>query len=273
MSSLADGALAPAPLIVRTTPIDAAQASDLVGLLPRTDPVSWIRQGQGLVGWGVAAAVHTRGATRFTDADKWLRERTAQAVVDDAVGEPGTGLVAFGSFAFADDPGDSVLVIPEVIVGRRAETAWVTTISTALTPAPTLHQAGPASAPAQVRFADGSAYRYWSGVAWSPVAATAIGVVPGSNSGLSVAWNDDLGSYVSVSTPGLSKDVQLSTAPAPEGPWSSPRTIHTEVTGIYATRIHPELGTSGANRIVVSYFRQDQPDRKGAVVLLELPVS
>ena len=121
--------------------------------------------------------------------------------------------------------------------------------------------------------ADGSAYRYWSGVAWSPVAATAIGVVPGSNSGLSVAWNDDLGSYVSVSTPGLSKDVQLSTAPAPEGPWSSPRTIHTEVTGIYATRIHPELGTSGANRIVVSYFRQDQPDRKGAVVLLEVPVS
>ena len=29
---------------------------------------------------------------------------------------PGTGLVAFGSFGFADDPGDSVLVVPQVVV-------------------------------------------------------------------------------------------------------------------------------------------------------------
>ncbi|MEI2811800.1 MAG: isochorismate synthase [Nocardioides sp.] len=157
-------------MIVRTAPIAAAQAADLVGLLPRTDPVSWIRQGQGLVGWGVAAVVHTRGATRFADADKWLREHTARAVIDDNVSEPGTGLVAFGSFAFADDPGDSVLVIPEVIVGRRGETAWVTTVSTGITPAPALNAAEPVSAPDQVRFADGSR----NGEEWLGIVAEAV---------------------------------------------------------------------------------------------------
>ena len=34
---------------------------------------------------------------------------------------PGSGLVAFGSFAYADEPGDSVLVVPEVVVGRRGD--------------------------------------------------------------------------------------------------------------------------------------------------------
>ncbi len=46
----------------------------------------------------------------------------------DEVGEPGTGLVSFGSFAFADEPGDSVLVVPQVVVGRRGDVAWLTTV-------------------------------------------------------------------------------------------------------------------------------------------------
>jgi len=178
VTSVADGDLGPAPLIVRTAPLEAARAADLVSLLPRNQPVSWIRQGQGLVGWGVAAVVHTRGATRFTDADKWLRELAARASVNDQVGEPGTGLVAFGSFAFADEPGDSVLVIPEVIVGRRGDLAWVTTISAR---ADGLHdglvgrlpepaESDPAVAPLGVRFADGSR----NGEEWLGVVAEAV---------------------------------------------------------------------------------------------------
>lgn len=46
----------------------------------------------------------------------------------DEVGTPGSGLVAFGAFAFADEPGHSVLVVPWVVVGRRNGAAWVTTI-------------------------------------------------------------------------------------------------------------------------------------------------
>ncbi|MCP6135010.1 hypothetical protein NL393_38120, partial [Klebsiella pneumoniae] len=57
---------------------------------------------------------------------------TGRAVVRDEVGEPGTGLVSFGTFAFADDPGDSVLVVPAVVVGRRGDRAWLTTVGRGL---------------------------------------------------------------------------------------------------------------------------------------------
>ena len=87
----------PAPLVVRTVSLDAADLGALVDLLPADHPVAWVRRGEGLVGWGMAARVTTAGATRFADADKWWRETTARAVVRDEVEEPGTGLVCFGS--------------------------------------------------------------------------------------------------------------------------------------------------------------------------------
>ena len=76
----------------------------------------------------MAAEVRTSGVTRFADADKWWTETTSRAMVRDEVDEPGTGLVCFGTFAFADEPGDSVLVVPQVVVGRRGGVAWLTTI-------------------------------------------------------------------------------------------------------------------------------------------------
>ena len=110
------GDLAPEPLVVRTVALDLDAASALVDLLPGDRPVAWVRHEQGLVGWGVAAALPTAGTARFTDADKWWTETAARAVVRDEVGEPGTGLVCFGSFGFTPDPGDSMLVVP---AGRR----------------------------------------------------------------------------------------------------------------------------------------------------------
>ena len=43
------------PLVVRTVPVDLADLP-LLDLLPRHEAVSWLRRGEGLVGWGVAAA-------------------------------------------------------------------------------------------------------------------------------------------------------------------------------------------------------------------------
>ena len=111
----------PLPLVVRTIPLDLPAEASLLDFLPGTQPVTWLRRGDGLVGWGRAAEIHTAGATRFTDAAKWWSETTSHAVVRDEVDEPGTGLVCFGTFAFADDPGSSMLVVPEVIVGRRGD--------------------------------------------------------------------------------------------------------------------------------------------------------
>jgi menaquinone-specific isochorismate synthase len=114
-------------LVARTTAVDGLGA--LLDLLPPEGPLSWVRRGEGLVGWGTAAVVRTAGVTRFSDAAKWWSELVARARVKDEVGEPGTGLVSFGSFAFADAPGDSVLVVPSVVVGRRGSTTWVTRIA------------------------------------------------------------------------------------------------------------------------------------------------
>ena len=105
------------PLVVRTVAV--ADPGPLLELLPEADLTAWVRRGEGLVGWGVAAEIRTSGADRFDDAHAWWLERTRRAVVRDDVRLPGTGLVAFGSFAFADEPGGSVLVVPEIVVGRR----------------------------------------------------------------------------------------------------------------------------------------------------------
>ena len=123
----------PAPaLVARTVEIDPAQVDDLLSLLPSDDPVSWVRRDEGLVGWGRAAELRTAGPSRFDDAAAWWSELTSRAVVRDEVTEPGTGLVCFGTFAFADEPGDSVLVVPSVVVGRRGERAWLTTVGRGL---------------------------------------------------------------------------------------------------------------------------------------------
>jgi len=158
-------------LVVRTTRLDLDRAAALLELLPAERPVTWLRRGDGLVGWGVAAELRTRGGTRFADAVKWWSETTARAVVRNEVGEPGTGLVSFGSFAFADEPGDSVLVVPEVLVGRRGDTAWVTTVGDdAIAAAPALRSADQPSAPAAVSFADGAL----NGEQWMTVVADAV---------------------------------------------------------------------------------------------------
>ena len=147
----------PSPLVARTVAIDVDTADSLLDLLPDDRPLTWLRRGAGLVGWGVAAEVRTSGATRFSDAGKWWAESTAHAVVRDEVNEPGSGLVCFGSFAFADEPGESVLVAPEVVVGRRGDTAWLTTIARGgleRLDAPSTVDAP--AAPHEVSFADGS---------------------------------------------------------------------------------------------------------------------
>jgi menaquinone-specific isochorismate synthase len=151
-------------LSVRTTEID--DDDPLLSLLPSDAGVTWVRRDEGLVGWGVAAQIRPRGITRFSDADKWWTETVARADVRDDVNEPGSGLVCFGSFAFADDPGESVLTIPEVVVGRRAGRTWLTLVGGA-------SYAGrgqTAEAPQDVVFSDGA----MDSEHWMAVVAEAI---------------------------------------------------------------------------------------------------
>ncbi|MDQ1604476.1 MAG: menaquinone-specific isochorismate synthase [Actinomycetota bacterium] len=111
---------------VRSQPVDLV--GSLVARLPHAaDALAWLRDGRGIVGWGEAARLEVSGPDRFVRARDWWQALVARAEVDDEVRARGSGPVAFGSFAFSDDE-PSLLVVPEVVLGRDGERTWLTTV-------------------------------------------------------------------------------------------------------------------------------------------------
>ena len=157
-------------LQVQTVRVD--DPGELLRLLPRDGALAWVRDGDGLVGWGEAARIDLVGPDRFEDAQQWWQALVAGASVSDPVQVPGSGLVAFGSFAFDPLSGSSVLVVPEVVVGRRDGVSWVTTVGAAAgaAPAPRLRVRSAPASPGEVRWADGAL----SGPEWMGVVADAV---------------------------------------------------------------------------------------------------
>jgi menaquinone-specific isochorismate synthase len=168
----------PYPLVVRTVALDdlahpgptavgaRAGTDDVTGLLdllPADAPLAWVRRGDGLVGWGEALRITVTGPDRFADAERAWHDVLAHAIVRDEVDLPGTGPVAFGSFAFDEDSAaGGVVVVPRVVVGRRAGRMWLTTIDSGATlrPAPTLADMvgtrTPVPSPGAVVYSDGA---------------------------------------------------------------------------------------------------------------------
>ena len=61
-------------LVARTVEVTAPDLpGHLLDLLPDQDAMAWLRRGEGLVAWGVAARCETSGPDRFTDAVDWWR--------------------------------------------------------------------------------------------------------------------------------------------------------------------------------------------------------
>ncbi|MFV0375539.1 isochorismate synthase [Microbacterium sp.] len=125
------------PLRAVTREVDTIE--DAVACAAPADPLVWSRRGDTLVGGGAAA--HFPGSDPAATA-QWWRRVSAAAEIDDPVGLPGTGLVAFGALPF--DPRSARtggLIVPSVIVGRRGDRSWVTRIGE--TGVPTLPPATP----------------------------------------------------------------------------------------------------------------------------------
>ncbi len=102
---------------------------DLLGSRWREAPsVAWVRDGAGMVGFGVAAAAQFRGEERFSRAQRWVGQWLAQSQVRDSSGVVGAGPVAFASFTFDDDAEGSVVVIPRTLVASRGGSAWRTDV-------------------------------------------------------------------------------------------------------------------------------------------------
>lgn len=134
-------------LRVRTVAVD--ETAPLVPRLDPRHPLLWMRRGEGMIGLGEVLRIETRGPDRIADAARAWRELVAKADLDDRVGLPGSGLVSFGAIAFADESAaTSVLVVPEIVLGRREGRAWVTRIevldAASVAPAPPVELPEPA---------------------------------------------------------------------------------------------------------------------------------
>ncbi|MDJ0316910.1 isochorismate synthase [Arthrobacter antibioticus] len=102
----------------------------LLGAASTDDPMCWLRRGQGLLGFGEITTFSARGPERFADAESWWRELLGEARIEDSVRMPGTGPMAFGSFAFSKKSTfNSVLIVPALVVGFADGAAWLTQLS------------------------------------------------------------------------------------------------------------------------------------------------
>jgi menaquinone-specific isochorismate synthase len=137
-------------------PVTSARLGDhlpLLELLPDNAPLTWVRGGDGLVGWGNYASTVVKGANRFTDARNWWHQQLEKFAIADSVHASGTGPVLFTSFSFDPDE-ESVLVIPQIVVGMRNGSSWITWIGDQ--PQPKLLEEVPLLQDAEFNWGDGS---------------------------------------------------------------------------------------------------------------------
>ena len=143
-------------------------AASLIDRLPAEGALSWVRRGEGLVGWGEAARLEVSGPRALAEASAWWADVVADLDVDDELGVPGSGPVVFAGVAFDPTHGTSVFVVPEVVVGRRDGVSWVTTLGPLEPVAPS---PAPDDAPApRLRYADGAL----DPASWCAAVATAV---------------------------------------------------------------------------------------------------
>jgi menaquinone-specific isochorismate synthase len=125
----------------------------LLDLLPGGEQFTWVRGGEGLVGWGVHASTTVSGRNRFEDARKWWHQQLETFSISNSVHGSGTGPVLFTSFSF-DRNQESVLVIPKVIVGQKGSNSWITWIGSEAQPQ--LSETAASLAPSTFTFSDGT---------------------------------------------------------------------------------------------------------------------
>jgi menaquinone-specific isochorismate synthase len=113
--------------------VETRRTDPVASLIPFADPrhpLLFLRRGDGIAGIGEALRLEFHGPTRLTDAADAWREVAATATVTDEVKVGGSGLVAFGAFAFDDSSArTSVLIVPRVVIGRRDGVGWITRVN------------------------------------------------------------------------------------------------------------------------------------------------
>jgi len=118
-------------LSLRTTRLPDDASFSIVDHLPQSAS-AFLRNGDGLVGWGEAVRLTAKGPNRMQELAAAWRALVEKTEVQDEMSVPGSGLVAFGSFSFAEDSeAESVLIVPKVLLGSRDGARWLTQIEDA----------------------------------------------------------------------------------------------------------------------------------------------
>ncbi|MGO4956262.1 isochorismate synthase [Luteococcus sp. Sow4_B9] len=113
-------------LRARTVAIE--DPGNLERFLPEGASSAFLRRGDGVVGIGEVARFTTDSPEA---ADVWWQQFVEELENEtELMGVSGTGPIAFGSFSFDGDRSaePSVLVVPQVVIGRRRGQAWMTRI-------------------------------------------------------------------------------------------------------------------------------------------------
>ncbi|MEY4102128.1 MAG: hypothetical protein RIR88_262 [Actinomycetota bacterium] len=123
-----------------------SEVPDVLALISPENPLLWWRRGAGMVGFGTAVSLEFSGRGRIAEASSAWSDLVASSTVHDAVNIPGTGLLAWGTFAFRSSSAFvSRLIVPRYVVGSRDGVGWFTRHRSASDPADALT---PASAKA-----------------------------------------------------------------------------------------------------------------------------
>lgn len=163
--------------------VEVPDLGQLLRYLPTATGVAWIHDGDGVIAWGEAARLELSGPDQFERAADWWQRYCATVTQNGTpdAGVPVRGPVMFGSFAFDQSVGTSVVLVPAVVLARAAGRCWLTLISPvgagadldpdALLAAVASGPVEPVPAPGEVRWSEGSE----SVMAWAGAVAAAVG--------------------------------------------------------------------------------------------------
>jgi menaquinone-specific isochorismate synthase len=157
------------------SPITTVRLGDhlpLLEILPDSNPLAWVRGGEGLVGWGVYATKTVTGPNRFAEARAWWEKQLENFVVTNSVHGSGTGPVLFASFSFSPND-ESVLVIPNIVVGNKKDKSWITWIGSEQQPI--LNSSPDFVQNAQMQWSNHSDSESKSESEWKEKVSTAVG--------------------------------------------------------------------------------------------------
>ena len=115
------------PALIPVTTNRIGSHLPLLQLLPEAPHYTWVRGGEGLVGWGEYASITVSGKDRFDQIRRWWHQQLESFQVSNAVHGSGTGPVLFTSLSF-DRNEQSIAVLPKVIVGKKGDSSWITWI-------------------------------------------------------------------------------------------------------------------------------------------------